>query len=168
MHNFFFFNFRYQCIEKLNDSLFTDVLENGTHERIPLDVCAVLDCLLDDDFTALELNLPSQIIKVFSSLLAIIAHRSPNLKDLVIKFNKVDLQQSRPPRQTAFTDGPPTKKKKLQSYSNSSNSNLPVLSSLVLLYTEPGSTDGPLLYADEPANQSILSILLAKMRILKN
>ena len=151
---FFFFNFRYQCIEKLNDSLFTDVLENGTHERIPLDVCAVLDCLLDDDFTALELNLPSQTIKVFSSLLAIIAHRSPKLKELVIKFNKVGLRL-----EAAFTDGPPTKKMKLEPDSNSSHSLLPSLSSISLLYTEPGSSGVPLLYADETGNQSILSIV---------
>jgi len=74
------------------------VLDNDTHEHIPLDVCAVLDCLLDGDFTALELNLSSQTIKAFSSLLAIIAHRSPKLKDLVIRFNKVGL-----PLETAFT-----------------------------------------------------------------
>jgi len=140
----------------LNESFFVvDILKNGTHERIPLDVCANLDCLLDDDFTALELNLPCQTIKSFSSLLTIIAHRSPNLKDLVIKFNKVGL-----PLETAFTDGSSsTKKIKLEPYSNSNNSLLPSLSSLSLFYTEPGSSHVPLLYADESTNQSILSIV---------
>ncbi len=68
---------RKSCIMKLNAHCFT---KNG---QTPLNVFAILDYLLDKEFTELEIRIPYHIIKI-ATLLSIIAHRSPKVERLEI------------------------------------------------------------------------------------
>jgi len=55
-----------------------------------LDVCAVLDCVLDEYFiTSLQIHIPYPVIKNFAKLMSTIACRSPNLKELSIFFSTI-------------------------------------------------------------------------------
>jgi len=63
---------------ELNAQYFT---KNG---QTPLDVCAILDCVLAEEFTELEIIIPYHIIKALATLLSIIAHRSPKPKRLEV------------------------------------------------------------------------------------
>jgi len=135
----------------LNKSFFTDVLKGAKKKkRIPLHVCAVLDCLLSDNLTVLELRLPYKYIKSFASLMTVIARRSPKLKELVIKYFNISSLSEEP-----LIDWKPTKK--MKGPSNSCISLLHDLTNLSLIYKESGSIFPPLRFADDPSSQSILS-----------
>lgn len=56
--------------------------------HIILDVCTILDCILDDSFVdGLELTIPHHyVIRFFPTIISIIASRSPRLKKLHVRF----------------------------------------------------------------------------------
>ena len=56
--------------------------KNG--QTTPLDVCSILDFVLDNTFTELKIRIFFHIIKSLSTLMSVIAHRSPELRRLDI------------------------------------------------------------------------------------
>ena len=54
-----------------------------------LDICAVLDCVLDPTFSELDINVPNSAIKLFPAMMSVIARRSPELAKLEVEFSTI-------------------------------------------------------------------------------
>ena len=54
-----------------------------------LDICAVLDCVLDPTFFELDINVPNSAIKLFPAMMSVIARRSPELAKLEVEFSTI-------------------------------------------------------------------------------
>ena len=105
------------CIVQLNEHCFT---KNG---QTPLDVCAILDCVLDNTFTELEIRVPYHIIKSFSALLSVIAHRSPQIEEAwnhILHHQRINPQLEQPAVENSLKQ-PNSKLKSLTSLALSSH-----------------------------------------------
>ena len=61
----------------------------GNVEFSILDVCAILDCILDDDSSScpkLMLHIPYPSTEIFAMVMQTIAQRSPHLQELAFRF----------------------------------------------------------------------------------
>jgi len=131
-------------------------MKNGS---TPLDVCAILDWVLDEDFTDLEIDIPYQTIKSLSSLMSVIAHRSPKLKSLQITFYTIS--GISPPLE------PPPRKVDPLEPNSISTSLLKYLTSLSLHHRDTGVDGFPVCSAEEPY-EPILGIVAKSCPVLIN
>ena len=84
--NFLFHVHRETCITKLNKNSF--IKKTDSEKLTILDVCAILDCILDDASSCpkLTLNIPYPSTETFAMVMQTIAHRSPHLEELNFCF----------------------------------------------------------------------------------
>ena len=121
-----------------------------------MDVCSILDCVLDDTFTKLEIRIPYETIKCFSTLMSVIAHRSPKLETLQITFCSLypQLQQS-------HTEPPFNKRKEdpMELTDSISISPLKCLTSLALHHRHTNVVGRANIIADDLPYEHILGIV---------
>jgi len=83
----YFYVYREKCIERWNLNNGWDCLKTKLSEDLDLDVEVFMDCILDCNFIQLEIGIPLSSLKSLSILMSIIAHRSPELKELTITLH---------------------------------------------------------------------------------
>jgi len=133
---------------KLNAHCFT---KNG---QTPLNVFAILDYLLDKEFTELEIRIPYHIIKALSTLLSVIAHRSPKLKRLDIRFCTIFNPQYEQPA--------------LKNHLEQPNSNLKSLTSLSIYHHYHTDVPGVSIGDEDQPYEPILGIIAKRCPVLTN
>lgn len=148
----FFTNFRENCVKKWNHNVdfLNEIKVNNSN--ILEDMCVILDCILDENFKELDINIPIPTFGYFSKLLSIISHRSPSLEKLKITFHHIRERRVKPTRE----DNDPSLQELMISEGAELNSNC--LKSLTVIHNRALK---PLLLSTDGShnNRSILSII---------
>ena len=65
------------------------IMNQNEEVMFMLDICAILDCILDPSFPELDITIPNSAIKLCPAMMSVIAHRSPELAKLDVEFSTI-------------------------------------------------------------------------------